>query len=171
MLAANVIISPFARAAMAAAMLTGLAACGLNPVRGEYGAGETGAVNGPAGIARLAADHAASMVGKPYAYGGQSPASGFDCSGLVQYSYRRAGLRVPRETADQLGYGQRIGASELQRGDLIFFNQEGKWASHVAVYLGNGRFVHAPATGKPVRIDPLDNYWRRHIAEMRRYAN
>jgi cell wall-associated NlpC family hydrolase len=111
------------------------------------------------------------MVGAPYAYGGRSPASGFDCSGLVQYSYQRAGLRVPRETSDQLNYGQRIGAPDLQRGDLIFFDQQGKRASHVAVYLGEGRFVHAPSTGKPVRIDRLDDYWRRHVAEMRRFAN
>ncbi len=171
MLAANAITGPLARAAMAVAMLTGLAACGLNPVRGEYGAEESGGVSGPSGIAGRAADQAASMVGRPYAYGGGSPASGFDCSGLVQYSFRRVGLRVPRETTDQLNYGQRIGASELRRGDLIFFNQEGKSASHVAVYLGNGRFVHAPSTGKAVRIDSLDNYWRRHIAEMRRFAN
>ena len=171
MLAATVFTGPLARAAMAAAMLSGLAACGLNPVRGDYRGGDYGTVNGPSGIANLAADHAASMVGAPYAYGGRSPASGFDCSGLVQYSYQRAGLRIPRETSDQLNYGQRIGAPDLQRGDLIFFDQEGKRASHLAVYLGEGRFVHAPSTGKPVRIDRLDEYWRRHVSEMRRFAN
>lgn len=172
MLAAQMITGPFVRAAMAAAMLMGLAACGLTPVRGEYGATEgPSGPSGPSGIANLAADHAASMVGRPYAYGGRSPASGFDCSGLVQYSYQRAGLRVPRETTDLLRYGRRIGSSDLLRGDLIFFDQEGKRASHVAVYLGNGRFVHAPSTGKSVRIDNLDGYWQRHITETRRYAN
>jgi cell wall-associated NlpC family hydrolase len=159
------------RAAMAAAMLAGLAACGMTPIRGEQGTAYEPS-GGTRAIASRAAELAASMVGRPYSYGGQSPASGFDCSGLVLYSYRRAGLKVPRETGEQLRYGRRIGASDLVRGDLIFFDQEGKRASHVAVYLGDGRFVHAPSTGKSVRIDSLESaYWRRHVADMRRYVD
>src|SRR5688572_19724069 len=110
------------------------------------------------------------MVGKPYRYGGATPA-GFDCSGLVQYSYRQAGVRLPRDTEQQRLGAQVIPAGELRRGDLIFFDQEGKKHNHVGIYLGDGRFVHAPSTGKAVRSDRLDSpYWRRHLSETRRLA-
>jgi murein DD-endopeptidase len=120
-------------------------------------------------IAERAARHATQLVGKPYRYGGASPSTGFDCSGLVQWSYSQAGRKLPRSTDDQRVAAQRIRLSELRPGDLIFFDQEGKKNSHVGIYVGNGEFVHAPSSGKRVRRDRLDApYWSKHISEARR---
>ena len=115
-----------------------------------------------------AAMHAQKMVGKPYKYGGASP-SGFDCSGLVLYSYKRAGLVLPHSTDKQRSVSRPIRLAEVRRGDLLFFNQEGKKFGHVGIYVGDGRFVHAPSSGKSVRADRLDTpYWRKHLSEARR---
>jgi cell wall-associated NlpC family hydrolase len=115
-----------------------------------------------------ATEVALSMVGKPYRYGGDTPA-GFDCSGLVSYSYARAGLEISRETRSLRSESMLIRVAELRRGDLVFFDQEGKKYSHVGLYLGDGRFVHAPSSGGHVRIDWLEaEYWRRHFVEARR---
>jgi cell wall-associated NlpC family hydrolase len=127
---------------------------------------------GPASdaVASRAADNALEMVGKPYRYSGSTPA-GFDCSGLVQYSYRKAGLDLPRETQTQRYLGQPVSRSHMRRGDLLFFDQEGKKHSHVGIYLGERRFVHAPSSGKHVRNDSLDSpYWKKHLSEVRRLA-
>ena len=111
-----------------------------------------------------------NMVGKPYRMGGESPSSGFDCSGLVQFSYRQAGLAVPRSTEQQLRQSKSVKPSSLRRGDLVFFDQEGKKHSHVGIYLGDGRFVHAPSSGKRVRVDRLDSrYWQAHLSAVRRF--
>lgn len=116
-----------------------------------------------------AAENALDMVGHPYKFGGYTPA-GFDCSGLVHYSYKRAGLLVPRDTRAQRNMSYEIPVSELQPGDLLFFNQEGQKASHVGIYLGSGRFVHAPSTGGRVRVDSLyQDFWRRHFVYARRF--
>src|SRR5262245_13368721 len=115
-----------------------------------------------------AADSALAMLGKPYRRSGNTPA-GFDCSGLVQYSYSRVGVTLPRETQAQRLEGRAVPASELRRGDLVFFDQEGKKSSHVGIYIGQGRFVHAPSTGGRVRTDGLEAvYWRSHFVEARR---
>ncbi|HJW81770.1 MAG TPA: C40 family peptidase [Acidiferrobacterales bacterium] len=118
---------------------------------------------------REASDIAASMVGKPYRYGGNTP-RGFDCSGLVQFSYKRAGMDVPRSTETQRGKSRKVSVSGLARGDLLFFSQEGKYSSHVGIYLGGKRFVHAPSSGKRVRVDSLaDAYWQKHLVDARRF--
>ena len=115
-----------------------------------------------------AASHAQKMLGKPYKYGGASP-SGFDCSGLVLYSYKRAGLALPHGTDKQRSLSRPIKLADLRRGDLLFFNQEGKKYGHVAIYVGEGKFVHAPSSGKSVRSDRLDSpYWKKHLSEARR---
>lgn len=138
-----------------AAVLT-LAACAGTPARGG------------SGVSYVAADYALEMVGKPYRYGGFTPA-GFDCSGLVHYSFGRAGMRLPRDTPGLRRAGDELSRSELAKGDLVFFDQEGKKASHVGIYLGDGRFVHAPSTGGRVRIDRVDSpYWHKHFNEARR---
>lgn len=125
-------------------------------------------VSAPSASGERAAGHAAKMVGKPYRFGGSSPGTGFDCSGLVHFSYRQAGVAVPRTTHDQLRASAPVRGS-MQRGDLLFFDQEGKKKSHVGIYLGNGRFVHAPSSGKRVRTDTLDSkYWKKHLSEVRR---
>jgi murein DD-endopeptidase len=112
-------------------------------------------------VASRAADHALEMVGKPYRRSGATPA-GFDC-------YGNAGVKLPRDTYTQRREGQLVIKSGLRRGDLVFFDQEGKKSSHVGLYLGDGRFVHAPSTGGTVRVDDLDAaYWRKHFVEGRR---
>jgi cell wall-associated NlpC family hydrolase len=121
--------------------------------------------------AERAAGNAMKMVGRPYHFGGANPYAGFDCSGLVQYSYRQVGYTLPRSTERQRLSGRHIQKAELRRGDLIFFDQEGKKNSHVGIYLGDGRFVHAPSSGKHVRSDRLDSpYWKKHFSEARRVS-
>ena len=111
------------------------------------------------------------MLGRPYRYGGSTPSTGFDCSGLVHFSYQQAGAAVPRSTEQQRLASRPVKLAELRRGDLLFFNQEGKKYGHVAIYLGDGRFVHSPSSGKSVRSDRLDSpYWRKHLSEARRLA-
>jgi hypothetical protein len=119
--------------------------------------------------AHSAADSALSLLNAPYRAGGSRPSTGFDCSGLVQYSYRQAGLSLPRTTEQQRRASKPIRLADLRRGDLVFFDQEGKKNSHVGIYVGNGRFVHAPSSGKRVRSDTLNApYWKKHISEARR---
>jgi cell wall-associated NlpC family hydrolase len=117
-----------------------------------------------------AARIAASMEGKPYRYGGHTPEAGFDCAGLVYYSYQRVGMKVPRTTYTQRDKSLRVPLDQLARGDLLFFTQEGKFSSHVGIYLGNNRFIHAPSTGKRLRIDDFkSNYWQKHFVDARRF--
>ena len=142
-------------------MLGFLAACASAPA-------ETHVADGTDDSVRLAAVYAQDMVGKPYLYGGNSP-SGFDCSGLVHYSFTRAGISIPRTTRTQLAAGQEVDGESLRVGDLVFFDQEGLKFSHVGIYIGNRRFVHAPSSGKRVRIDSLDvDYWQQHFVAARR---
>ncbi len=117
-----------------------------------------------------AAAYAQKFIGTRYNYGGNHPRRGFDCSGLVQYSYKLAGLNVPRNTEYQFRNTRRVSRSHLRRGDLLFFNQQGKRFSHVGIYIGKDRFVHAPSSGKHVKISTLKNrYWRRHLSSTRRF--
>lgn len=141
--------------------LLALAACASAPP-------QPASPKAPGASARAAA-YALKMVGKPYRYGGASPSRGFDCSGLVQYSYRRAGVKLPHNTAAQRRLSKPIRRADLRRGDLIFFDEKGGPDSHVGIYLGDGTFVHAPSSGKKVRRDRLDApYWRQHLSELRR---
>ena len=111
---------------------------------------------------------AKQMLGKPYKYAGDTPA-GFDCSGLVKYSYGRAGIFMPRDTQSQHRVSVLVSARGLREGDLLFFDQEGKKKSHVGMYIGNGRFIHAPSSGGKVRIDSMNaEYWKKHFVEARR---
>ena len=125
----------------------------------------------PPATADAAADHAASAVGTPYHYGGNNPTVGFDCSGLVQWSYARAGARLPHGTELLRKFSRPISLRDARRGDLLFFTQLGKSSSHVAIYLGDDRFVHAPSTGKLVYIASLaDAYWKKHLDQVRRLS-
>jgi cell wall-associated NlpC family hydrolase len=119
-------------------------------------------------VASSAADFAYSMVGKPYKYGGSKP-SGFDCSGLVQYSYRKAGIKLPRATGAQLSASLAIRLRDLRRGDLLFFDEDSERNSHVTIYLGDGLFVHAPSSGGTVRVEKLDSaHWKKTFSAARR---
>ena len=107
---------------------------------------------------------AIALVGTPYRYGGNTPDGGFDCSGLVNYVYRdMLDLRLPRTAHELAGWqGPRIPLDHLVAADLVFFGDRGL-VSHVGIYVGEGRFVHAPSTGGTVRLDRLDGaYWRDH---------
>lgn len=113
---------------------------------------------------------AISLVGTPYRYGGSTPQGGFDCSGLVNYVYRdMLDLRLPRTSRDLAAYqGPRIAPARLATADLVFFGSGGN-VSHVGIYVGEGRFVHAPTTGGTVRLDRLDGpYWRDHYSGAKR---
>jgi cell wall-associated NlpC family hydrolase len=102
-----------------------------------------------------AAEVAVLLIGAPYRYGGSGPES-FDCSGLVQYSYRAAGITVPRTSGEQFGMAMPILLTDAQPGDLLFFRYDGA-LSHVGIYLGDLRFVHAPSSGKQVEVSSLQD--------------
>lgn len=112
---------------------------------------------------------ALDMVGKPYRYGGASP-RGFDCSGLVYYSYRRAGIQVPRTTTEQYRQSEHLKLANLQPGDLIFFKISRRKPSHVGMYVGGGQFIHAPSSGKRVAYASLsDPYWKNRVIGAGRF--
>lgn len=110
---------------------------------------------GDASLGTTVARIAARQTGTPYRYGG-STTSGFDCSGLVHYAYAQAGVSLPRTTAALWRYAQPVARPELRPGDILFFDIDGK-VSHVGLYLGGERFVHAPSSGRVVTIARLDS--------------
>lgn len=109
---------------------------------------------------------AIGLVGTPYRYGGNTPAGGFDCSGLIGYVFREgAGVSLPRSVA-QIAQGPwpTVPRPGLVTGDLVFFAIDGRTLSHAGIYVGEGRFVHAPSSGGTVRLDSLDApYWTSRI--------
>ncbi|MEN9436916.1 MAG: hypothetical protein RIR09_1571 [Pseudomonadota bacterium] len=113
--------------------------------------------------------HALGLVGTPYRYGGNTPDSGFDCSGLIGYVYTsRAGVAPPRTVAQLSGFGQPIDADALRTGDLVVFGAD-RAPTHAGIYVGQGRFVHAPSTGGTVRLDQISaGYWARQKMAFRR---
>jgi len=117
-----------------------------------------------------AALRAVSMLGKPYQWGGSSPHSGFDCSGLAQFAWQEAaGIQLPRTARQMSQAGRRISQKRLLPGDLVFFNTQRRRYSHVGVYVGGGRFVHAPSKGKTIRLARLSNpYWASRYNGARR---
>ena len=154
-------------------ILVALTACGHEQVR-RVPAGESvqvARVGVPAVRKRNAGEQAAVIavrqVGVPYQYGG-SNTQGFDCSGLVHYAYANAGKSIPRTTAEQWRRLAPVSANNMQVGDLLFFRIDGK-VSHVGIYLGNRRFVHAPSTGRDVTTASLDaDYYRRAFVRAAR---
>jgi len=113
---------------------------------------------------------ALSLIGTPYRWGGNTPQSGFDCSGLVVYIVQETRKKkLPRTTFDLGKYGVSLNLQTPAPGDLVFFNTLGDAHSHVGIYVGQGRFVHAPSTGGTVRIDNIKNpYWATRYTEARR---
>ena len=103
--------------------------------------------------AQVAVERALAMRGVPYVWGGSTPA-GFDCSGLVRFAYQRAGITLPHSSYADWGLGRRVHRRDLLPGDIVFFG-----LGHVGLYLGGGRFVHAPETGRVVSIDRIDRGW------------
>lgn len=157
-----------------------LTACASGPDRGEgmhhpeaagLGYDDSGVPASLKGAANDVLFQAISLVGTPYRYGGNSPESGFDCSGLITYVFNSsAGLRLPRSTRELIDIdAPRIDRDRLYPGDLVYFNPAGGRVSHIGIYVGERRFVHAPASGGTVRMDNLDlPYWRKHYVEAKR---
>lgn len=151
-------------------LVLGLAACSTNPYSSTVR--ET-----PQSIAQTSAPDfahpglavAQKMIGTPYRYGGANP-RGFDCSGLVYYSYHKAGISVPRTSYEQFRQSQPVHLSNLQPGDLLFFRLDDVKPSHVGIYEGEGRFVHAPSFGKQVSYASLDSpYWASKVIGAGRF--
>lgn len=113
--------------------------------------------------------HALGLVGTPYRYGGNTPEGGFDCSGLIGYVYRsRAGTPPPRTVAQLDQWGEPVEGEALRSGDLVVFGR-GRAPSHAGIYVGDGRFVHAPSSGGTVRLDRLDaRHWVQQRPAFRR---
>jgi cell wall-associated NlpC family hydrolase len=108
-------------------------------------------------------------LGLDYRYGGASPVTGFDCSGLVAHVYLEAwNIRLPRDTGAQSKVGTPVSLAELQAGDLVFYDTLKRPYSHVGIYLGEGKFVHAPKSGALVRIESLTStYWAKRFSGAR----
>ncbi|MGZ2749806.1 C40 family peptidase [Burkholderia stagnalis] len=110
------------------------------------------------------------LIGVRYRYGGSTPQTGFDCSGLVRYVlFHATQLHVGRTAESMATEGRGVQRVELRVGDLVFFNTRGKIYSHVGIYLGGGRFIHSPSPGSRVRVDDLNSaYWQAHYSGARR---
>lgn len=142
-----------------ALLLLALAACGGGSIRPD-----------PANDAtrREIVLDALGQVGRPYRYGGTTP-EGFDCSGLVQYVYAQAGVKLPRTTREQHALGREIDLDDAVPGDLLFYSFTGRGIDHVAIYLGDDEAVHAPASGRAVIVAGVHlEYWQRHFVDARR---
>jgi cell wall-associated NlpC family hydrolase len=121
-----------------------------------------------AAVGGAIADVAMGMVGTRYLYGGTDPLEGFDCSGLVYYAYEQAGYRVPRTSRELFRAARKISIGDADPGDLMFFQDQTK-LSHVGIYLGEGLFVHAPASGQNVAVGSLESpYYQEHLVAVGR---
>ena len=116
---------------------------------------------------------AMTLIGSHYKYGGNSPETGIDCSGLVRYVFKEAwGATLPRTSLELSRVGEEVSQGDLQPGDLVFYNTRRRSYSHVGIYLGDNKFIHAPSTGKKVRIDSMDlAYWKSRFNGARRITN
>jgi hypothetical protein len=131
-------------------------------------------VSGTRGDAALRSEvvrSAMGFLGRPYRWGGPSPETGFDCSGLTMTAYRLSGIDLPRTAAAQYATGEAVSPDELQEADLVFFaTAAGSRPTHVGLYVGDGRFSPAPGQGSVVRVDALaDGYYQRHLLAGRSY--
>jgi cell wall-associated NlpC family hydrolase len=113
---------------------------------------------------------AMTLLGINYKFGGNTPETGFDCSGLVRYVFKEAfGLNLPRRAEEISQKGQRVSVDQLVPGDLVFFNTLKRTFSHVGIYIGNNQFVHAPSSGKSVTVENIDKtYWQTRFDGARR---
>ena len=113
---------------------------------------------------------AISMIGIRYKYGGTVPENGLDCSGLVRYLFKEVwGTELPRTSAEMSRVGEQVDVKELQPGDLVFYNTLRRGFSHVGIYLGDNKFIHAPSSGGKVRIESMNlNYWKERFNGARR---
>ncbi|MCB6184465.1 C40 family peptidase [Leeia sp. TBRC 13508] len=115
---------------------------------------------------------ALSLIGIQYKFGGNTPETGFDCSGFVRYVFSQSvGIALPRSAAEISNIGKNVNRDELQPGDLVFFNTMKRAFSHVGIYMGNGKFIHSPRTGSAVQVvDMGQSYWRARFDGARRIS-
>jgi cell wall-associated NlpC family hydrolase len=139
-----------------------LSACASTPNDAEFSSTQMNEV----------ALYAMSLADTPYSYGGSTRESGFDCSGFVQFVYLNTlGLRLPRTSEEMSRMGLHLDRRRLLPGDLVFFNTSRRAYSHVGIYVGEGRFVHSPSTGKRIHVANLsDNYWQQRYDGARRLS-
>lgn len=168
------------KTALVAALLLFLCACSSTPNRTkgsgnpEFTALADDEAALPSALKATANDvlfQAIGLVGTPYRYGGSSPETGLDCSGLIVFVFQQsAGLSLPRTTRELIDIDAPLVANDrLYPGDLVYFNTRGGRVSHIGIYVGERRFVHAPSTGGTVRMDNIDSdYWRKHYVEAKR---
>jgi cell wall-associated NlpC family hydrolase len=147
-----------------AIVVAGIAAAPAAAIVDESERGPNAVVQAPTRAER-AVNAALDVVGTPYRWGGQSPATGFDCSGLVRWAYGRVGIDLPHNSHALYGEGRRVRESRMEPGDILFFEGLG----HVGLYVGNGRMVHSPETGRNVEVVRLatTNYGVRLIGARR----
>ena len=148
--------------AVAFLILTVLSSFGCAPTPGPRGPRSIATSSAESRSVGLAAARVArSMVGTHYHYGGSTPSAGFDCSGLVLYSYEEAGQPgLPHSVTRLNDLARPVSIQSLEVGDLLFFRLQGRKSSHVGIYLGDRRFVHAPSSGKEVEVVSFDHvYW------------
>jgi len=150
-------------------LFAGCAAKAVEPPPGATAASQSRPTTGTAKASSIIRT-ARLMIGAPYRWGGESPQTGFDCSGLVWFAYRQHGVSLPRVSWQQFGVGQPVQRSALKPGDLVFhkIDKTGK-TLHVGIVTDRGTFVHAPSSGKHVMESNLNNaYWRKHFVGARR---
>ena len=147
-----------------AVVLAGIAAAPAAAIVDESERGPNAVVPAPTRAER-AVKVALEAVGTPYRWGGESPATGFDCSGLVRWAYGRVGIDLPHNSYALYSEGRRVREARMEPGDVLFFEGLG----HVGLYIGNGRMVHSPETGRNVEVVRLagTNYGSRLIAARR----
>lgn len=117
---------------------------------------------------------ASTQLGKPYRLGGASPRGGFDCSGLIYWSFKQNGVTVPRITSSQAKMGTKVAINRLQPGDIVVFRTtNAPNGLHTGIYVGSGRFIHSPNSRSKVRVDDLSSssYWRKHLVMGRRLSS
>lgn len=116
---------------------------------------------------------AATQLGRPYRSGGESPSKGFDCSGLIYWSFLQNGVKVPRVTTDQARAGQSVPRNRLQPGDIVVFRaSSGPNGLHTGIYTGQGKFIHSPNRRSKVRVDSLNTpYWAKTFMTARRIVS
>jgi cell wall-associated NlpC family hydrolase len=140
------------------------------PVAGVADAGTTDFATETLRVAQQVSAYALQMVGTVYRFGGTEPATGFDCSGLVQYVYRQvSGVTLPRTARSLSDVGLQVPVVNLLPGDLVFFNTRRYAFSHVGIYIGHNQFIHAPRSGERVEVSTIDSrYWQRRFNGARR---
>ena len=168
-------MKPIIRTALTAAIILPLASCGLfsgkhHPKTKTHTTARTVQLVRISNIDRTQGSqelmlHSMGLIGTPYRWGGSSTATGFDCSGMIQFVYKNAlDVSLPRTARDMAAASREIPDNQLKAGDLVFFNTGGSSQySHVGLYIGNGEFIHAPSSGKTIKTEKLSSpYYAKH---------